>query len=119
MADKAPILVVDDDAAILEAMRDFLELEGFSVREARNGREALRLIHDGLRPALILLDLMMPTMTGWEFAQEVAADPALRDLPICVMTATGPTKPVAGAVVAVIPKPLPLDRLLDVIRRHA
>lgn len=119
MGKNDPILIVDDDAAIREAMVDFLELEGFSLRVAKNGREALDLLRDGLRPRLILLDLMMPVMTGWDFARELVADPALPRLPICVMTAARTSKPVAGEVVAVIPKPLPLERLLEVIRRYA
>ena len=61
------ILVVEDDDEIREAMVLVLEQQGYSVYEARNGREALELLHDGETPRLILLDLMMPVMDGWQF----------------------------------------------------
>jgi two-component system chemotaxis response regulator CheY len=112
------ILVVDDDDAIRETIAEVLELENFVVKVARNGREGLTLIRGGLRPCLILLDLMMPVMNGWDFARELAGDPALADIPICVLTATGPTEPAPSDVVATIRKPVRLDRLLEVVRQH-
>ena len=68
------VLVVDDDPDILEALSEILEAEGFEIRRARNGKEALERL-DSPRPQLILLDLMMPVMDGWEFAQQMRQRP--------------------------------------------
>src|SRR5574340_1100683 len=82
------VLLVEDDAAIRDALRELLEAEGFVVQGAANGREALaRLRAGGHRPRLILLDLMMPVMDGWEFRQAQRGDPALARIPVVVLTA--------------------------------
>ena len=69
----APILIVEDDADVRDTMVQVLESEGFSVRATRDGREALDALRAGLRPRLILLDLMMPVMNGWQFREQMAA----------------------------------------------
>ncbi|MCW8195854.1 response regulator [Proteobacteria bacterium 005FR1] len=61
------ILIVEDEPDIRETLKDILELEGFSVTTAANGREALQRVEEIQRPCLILLDLMMPVMDGWQF----------------------------------------------------
>jgi hypothetical protein len=80
------VLVVEDDLATREMLRASLERENFTVAEAGNGIEALAqlAVH---RPAIILLDLMMPEMDGFQFTREVRAHPQWRDIPILVMTA--------------------------------
>src|SRR5689334_6104245 len=83
--DMDTILVVDDDEDILEALRDLLRDEGYDVVAARDGRTALERLRGGLRPRLILLDLMMPTMNGYEFRREQRADPALAGIPTIVV----------------------------------
>ncbi|HEX3694093.1 MAG TPA: response regulator [Polyangia bacterium] len=114
------ILVVDDDEDIRETVAEALSLDGFRVVMARNGREGMALLADGLRPCLILLDMMMPVMNGWTFAQEVAGDPRLSTLPLCIFSATGsdPDHPIAGNVVAAIKKPVRLDKLLAIVKQH-
>jgi CheY-like chemotaxis protein len=112
------ILVVDDDDAVREAVVETLEDESYSVRVARNGREALNLLQGGLRPCLVLLDLMMPVMNGWEFAREFGQDPGLAEIPICVITAAGPNMPIPPEAIDVVRKPLELDKLLEVVQRH-
>jgi CheY-like chemotaxis protein len=81
-----PILVVDDDPALRELLRRTLEREGYAVLEADDGRAALARIEERL-PGLILLDLMMPHMNGFELLTELRARPEWRGIPVVVVTA--------------------------------
>ena len=81
-----PVLVVDDDADVRELLRRMLESDGYAVVEAENGRAALGALRAG-RPAVILLDLMMPEMDGFEFVAELRRDEAWRTIPVVVITA--------------------------------
>ncbi|HTM22199.1 MAG TPA: response regulator [Kofleriaceae bacterium] len=85
------VLIVEDDDDISESMADLLEGEGYKVGRAADGAQALRLLRaaDGNRPGLILLDLMMPRMDGYQFRAEQRADPALAGIPVLVMSAAG------------------------------
>src|SRR5262245_36830107 len=65
------VLVVEDDDGIRESIVEILRDEGYLVHEASNGREALEQLKDGQRPCVVLLDLMMPVMSGWQFLQEI------------------------------------------------
>ena len=80
------VLVVDDDPDILEALSEILEAEGFEIRRARNGKEALERLEPD-PPQLILLDLMMPVMDGWEFAQRMRQRPSVAGIPLIVLSA--------------------------------
>jgi signal transduction histidine kinase/CheY-like chemotaxis protein len=81
-----PVLVVEDDAATRELIRRTLVAGGWNVREASNGREALTMIQRS-RPDLVLLDLMMPEMDGFEFLEQLRANPEWRGIPVVVVTA--------------------------------
>jgi len=81
-----PVLVVDDDAEVRQLLRRMLESEGFAVVEAENGRVALERLR-GEPPSLILLDLMMPEMDGFEFVAELRRDEGWRAIPVVVITA--------------------------------
>jgi CheY-like chemotaxis protein len=81
------VLVVDDDAEIRQALTDVLEDEQYSVVCAANGREALALAQEGLRPDIILLDVMMPVMDGWHFLSARLAHPQLVEVPIIIISA--------------------------------
>ena len=83
----AKVLIVDDDFALRDALCAALEAEGFAVAAASNGREALDYLRSGARPSLVLLDLMMPIMNGWEFRTEQRQDPELADIPVVVLSA--------------------------------
>jgi CheY-like chemotaxis protein len=85
------VLVVEDNADILQAIVQVLEDEGHFVRVAANGREALERLRerDAPLPRVILLDLMMPVMDGWAFRAEQLRDPTLADIPVVVLTADG------------------------------
>src|SRR5262249_61831819 len=81
------ILIVEDDAATRDALTLVLSDEGYAVSSAANGREAIDLLRQGDAPDLILLDLMMPVMDGWQFPREQQPDPARVASP-CVELAT-------------------------------
>src|SRR5262245_55573504 len=82
------VLLVENDPDVREAMPDVLERRGFHTLTAEHGGAALALLRAGLvKPSLILLDLTMPVMNGWEFLDAQAADPAIADIPVVVMSA--------------------------------
>ncbi|MCL7926467.1 MAG: GAF domain-containing protein [marine benthic group bacterium] len=83
---EAPILLVEDDSDARERVRRVLERDGWKVEEAGNGREALALLPD-LQPQLVVLDLMMPEMDGFELAARMKADARWRALPVLVLSA--------------------------------
>jgi CheY-like chemotaxis protein len=92
MADSAPlqtpILIVDDEPSIRSALAQLLEEEGYEVAVVRSGREAiLYLEHTARRPCLILLDMMMPEMSGLQFRREQQAHAGLADIPVVAMSA--------------------------------
>ena len=113
------ILLVDDDDDLREVCVDVLLDEGYEVTMARNGDDALALLHRGLRPGVILLlDLMMPVMSGFEFRARQLADPSLADLPVVVLTAGSVSERLyALRPLACLTKPFELDELLRVIAR--
>lgn len=111
------LLVVDDDFGIRETLRDLLEIEGFHVDTAENGAEALRKIRHGFRPALVLLDLIMPVMGGREFLDMILSDPKISGIPVLIISATVDDDNRHGAVGA-LKKPIDMDELLARIRHH-
>jgi len=113
----AEILVVDDDPDIRESLREVLEDEGYAVACVGNGREALDYLHREPRPRVILLDLMMPVMDGGQFRREQKRDPAIADIPLIVITATG-KRPVLIDAEELVMKPLDLGRLFEAIERY-
>ena len=83
-----PILVVDDDSDVREALGEVLAEEGYDTRLFESGRAALAFLRGGGDPSLILLDMMMPEMNGWQFREEQLKDERLRDIPVVVITAS-------------------------------
>ena len=83
------LLVVDDDADARGAIVSLLEMEGYSVAAAGDGQEALDYLHHFPPPAMILLDLMMPSMDGWQFRQQQQSDPILASIPVIIISALG------------------------------
>lgn len=106
------ILIVDDDTDLRTGLVELLEHETFAVRSAENGRDALAALQTGPRPSLILLDLMMPVMSGWEFIEAASKDEALASIPIWVMTALPPGAPTPDNVFAVVRKPFDVAALI-------
>jgi CheY-like chemotaxis protein len=83
------VLLVEDDIDVRNAAGDLLESDGLTVIAAGDGREALELLRAGLRPSVIVLDLTMPRMDGWDFRQAQISDRELKDIPVIVATAAG------------------------------
>ena len=96
-------------------MAQILEYEGYIVATAYDGREALQYLAAHPLPGLIILDLMMPVMNGWEFRARIAKLPNYANVPIVVMTALAEAAEIDAA--AIIPKPIDLKRLLRVMDR--
>jgi CheY-like chemotaxis protein len=111
------ILVVEDNEDFRGLVCAALAQEGFTVREACDGQEALaRLRESGKSHCLVLMDLMMPGMTGWELVSAVRSDPLLRNNPIIVTTAVPEEAP--SGVDAILQKPFDIDALVRVVERH-
>ncbi len=85
---KKHIVCIDDDPQVLTTIRLVLEHEGFQVTMASGGRQGLEAIRQ-LKPDLVVLDLMMPEMDGWEVYQQVKVDDALKHIPVVIFTAKG------------------------------
>jgi CheY-like chemotaxis protein len=114
-------LIVEDDLDIREALSQILEDEGYAVVCASNGMEALTLLRaDKTQPNLILLDLMMPVMNGWQFRTEQKADAHLAKIPVVVISADGNVSDKASTIDAAgyLRKPIHIEKLLDELQRH-
>jgi len=107
------VLVVDDDAGIRESLRQVLQDAGYEVVEAADGRQALGMLTP--RPALLLVDLMMPELDGWELLDELARTAPLAEIPVCVLSAIASHAPPNAK--AVLQKPVDLDALLETVER--
>jgi CheY-like chemotaxis protein len=118
-----PILVVEDEPDVRDALTVLLESEGYEVAAAAEGREALgrlRAAHHPGRPRLILLDLMMPVMDGFEFRVQQLQDPEIADIPVIVFSGGGDLDRKAGLLApdAWVAKPVDPPRLLALVRRR-
>ena len=113
-----PILAVDDDPAILDVVAQVLADEGYHVLTAGGGRAAVELAREHV-PGLILLDLMMPEMNGWQVVAELRASPQTRAIPILLLSARRDTERMANDldVNSYLEKPFDLDELLVRVRR--
>jgi CheY-like chemotaxis protein len=114
------ILIVEDDPDVREVLQSFLTAEGYAAEGVANGQEALAHLRGATElPRLILLDLMMPVMDGWQFLRERAVEPTLVDIPVLVMTGGPPrTTPTDNGVAEIIAKPVDLATLLEKVGRH-
>jgi CheY-like chemotaxis protein len=105
------VLVVEDHADSRELLAEFLEALGYDVDVAGNGVEALERLRGAPLPAAMLLDLMMPVMSGWELMRHVRADPSLCSLPVMVVSGAGDAHPLPEGIRGAMPKPVDLDAL--------
>jgi CheY-like chemotaxis protein len=119
--ERLTILIADDDQLLVESLGELLELEGYKVAVAADGQEALEHLRRGLRPCVILLDLVMPGMNGWDFRQQQLKDDELKDIPVVVVSATAVSSQSVKAQfgdIEFVQKPPSHKKLLEAIRRR-
>jgi CheY-like chemotaxis protein len=114
------ILVVEDDLAICNAIKQALEIEGFRVSIAEDGKRALKTLETLSTPCLILLDLMMPIMNGWEFLEEIKKrGHLLATIPIVITSAAlDAEKTASEKAQGFIKKPIDLDLLVSAVHKY-
>jgi CheY-like chemotaxis protein len=112
-ANESLVLIVEDDEASREALAEMLRGEGYQVATAANGSEGLGVLSQGVRPAVILLDLMMPGTDGWDFRARQKRDPQLAAIPVIAISAAGRLVDADHSFV----KPIQVDQLLTLLRR--
>ncbi|HUP56553.1 MAG TPA: response regulator [Bdellovibrionota bacterium] len=117
------ILIAEDNDDIRETLEEVLKMEGYRVHAVKNGREALRALKQIEGPALILLDLMMPVMNGWEVLEAQRENNVIRPLPVVVVSAISAAmalkhKEKLVSAAGYLSKPVSLDSLLEIVRQH-
>lgn len=120
MARKKRILAVDDERLIVLAIRHNLQYAGYEVIEAYDGKEALTAIETH-RPDLVLLDVMMPELSGWDVLTCIREDPELRDIPVIMLTALGQDQDEREGVIrgadVYLTKPYEPQHLIELVNR--
>jgi CheY-like chemotaxis protein len=120
-SEEVVVLVVEDDQGIRESLKEYLEESGYETVVAPNGCTGLAMMRGLRAPSVILLDLMMPDLDGWALRDLQRSDPALRDLPVIVLTAARVTEEVVkarcGDDVELVRKPFSGCELLEAIQR--
>jgi CheY-like chemotaxis protein len=115
MAHNRPILIVEDDENVSEALCEILQHEGHITVRAGNGLEALDLLRHRPTPRLILLDLMMPVMNGWEFLGELRQSASFKRIPVVVVSAVDGDTPTG---VPAVKKPISVGALLRLVDEY-
>jgi CheY-like chemotaxis protein len=110
------VLIVEDDDGARTAMGDIFDVEGFTVASSCNGQEALDYLRSAPSPDVIILDLQMPVMDGWQFRREQKKDRRLAKVPVVVITAFSAPQNIDAA--AILQKPIDVDKLLGVVRHY-
>ena len=111
------VLVIEDEKDIRETLQQVIELEGYEVFTAANGKEGLKALAERQRPGLILLDMMMPIMNGWEFMTAQKLDEKVSEIPVVIISAAGERAKNTHAV-GFVKKPVELDYLLQVVGQY-
>ena len=109
------LLLVDDDEDILQALEEVLDAHGYSTRRAANGLEALAQLEREPTPVLVILDLMMPVMSGWQLLEELCQRPALAHVPVIVVSASR-ERVAAPSLKGQLSKPFSIPDLLAQVR---
>ena len=112
------VFIVEDDADTREMLGHFLQLEGYEIETAANGQQALEQLAAGSRARVILLDLMMPVMDGWQFRREQARRRDIAAIPVIVVSAAGRDRIAEISADAYLSKPVDLDELLTCVNAY-
>lgn len=114
------LLVVEDEADLRASVAEVLRLEGYEVDTAGNGQEAMEALGEGKLPSLIVLDLMMPVMDGWEFRRRQLDSPEMADIPVLLFTSAKDLDEAERELnpVGILEKPVSIATLLDAIERE-
>jgi two-component system response regulator MprA len=112
------VLIVEDDVELQRALRSTLEDEGYRVECAADGEQALALLRSSSDDYVILLDLILPRLNGWEFRARQAEDARLAEYPVIVMSATSNLEEAAIDAADVLQKPVSITQLLATVARH-
>lgn len=120
MSSTAPILLIDDDDDSRDGLAIVLSANGFVVEAVANGQTAVAKLSAGLCPSIILMDLLMPGISAMELRRQQLLNPAVRAVPVIVLSGAEDIERQAAALsaAAYVTKPVELDRLLAVIREH-
>ena len=112
------VLIVDDDPDIRDAVGECLRYEGYDVHSAADGRDALNRLEFGLKPDVILLDLMMPKLNGFDVLQALQSRPDWKRIPVVVVSANRgyEADDLVGAV-SILRKPVNVDRLIEAVQQ--
>lgn len=115
-----PVLVVEDDEDIREDLAYLIHADGHAVVTAAHGAEALARLAEGQKPCIILLDLMMPVMDGWQFREELRNRAELDDVPIVVLSGVADIDDAARRLDAIdyLSKPVDLEKLAKLVETH-
>jgi CheY-like chemotaxis protein len=115
----ADVLIVEDDSDLSSALVQVLELEGYRVSTAGDGGSALDILRRSPPPSLLLLDLSMPVMSGWEVCREIEGDARLRRIPVTIFTGSAArTLPHRAVDAGHLAKPVKVESLLEVVRAY-
>ncbi|MGB7622425.1 MAG: response regulator [Terriglobia bacterium] len=116
----AEVMIIDDNQAVLEVLGNLLRHQGYTVSTAADGAEALAYLRKNGAPSLILLDLMMPVMNGWQFRAEQLKDPVLRSVPTVILSSIFNIESEARVLQAdgYIPKTFAFEEILGMVRNY-
>ena len=120
MSPNKNVMIVEDDIGIREALSEALSMLGYDPLIAENGQEGLNLLQKGATPRLILLDLMMPVMNGWEFITQYRSDSKAPLIPIVMMSADQSAEKRLASIpdIEFLKKPIDLDGLATVLEKY-
>ena len=120
MTDAGTVLIVEDDIDLRQDLAFLIENQGHEVITAANGQEALERLAEKGRPCMILLDLMMPVMDGWELRSELLKDPAMKDVPVVLLSGIADIKEEARSLQAkdYVTKPIDLEKLYRLVAQY-
>jgi CheY-like chemotaxis protein len=108
------IILVEDDISTRSLLAELLQVHGYDVLETADGAQALRLLEIVAPPCVMILDLILPKVDGWELLRQLAADPRLSRMPVVVLTASG--APAPPGVRRFLRKPVDGIQLLEIVR---